>query len=44
MKSILQWLATAVICAVVGYFIVIIATPNVLMAGAMRKIGATVGG
>jgi uncharacterized membrane protein len=40
MKTILQWLATAVIFAVVGYFIVIIATPKVLMAGAMRKIGA----
>ena len=40
MKSLLQGLATVLVFALIGYFAVVLATPNLLMAGAMKKISA----
>jgi uncharacterized membrane protein len=40
MKTLMQGLATAVVFALIGYFAVVFVTPNLLMAGAMRKISA----
>ena len=40
MKSLLQWLTTAVVFALIGYFAIVFVTPNLLMAGAMKKISA----
>jgi uncharacterized membrane protein len=38
MKPVVQWLGVAALCALVGHFAVILATPYVLMGAAMNKL------
>jgi uncharacterized membrane protein len=40
MKPVLQWLGLAALFALIGHFAVILATPYVLMNGAMNKLSA----